>query len=45
MHDPDDDDPLAFWKGLYIAFLISGIFYTSLALLWNCYALWSARGG
>lgn len=46
MHDPDDDDdPLVFFKGLYVAFLIMGLFYTCLAIIWNSYVLWASWGG
>lgn len=40
MPDDDDDDPLAFFKGLYVACLIMGLFYTSLAIIWKAWVLW-----
>lgn len=36
----DDNDPLGAAKGLYVAFLITGLFYTVIAILWTLWANW-----
>lgn len=36
----DDDDPLGAARGIYVAFLISGLFYAAVAIIWRVVTAW-----